>query len=237
MRRLRFGPQVDARVVSQDTDRDPGRGDDASEGLHPQTVAAYIARDATKACDDSGSPPRLRDPDTARVLGIAEHVCRILAGVHRLSRTGAVEHLGLVGWVPVLGFRGHLATTSRRCSTTLGRLRGARKRWSLRKLRDRLDGHPDTAEDVTDDLDDDDTESTTLVVGDWSLDGFGWLTAGDAALAATGAAQARERADGKAEPPGVAPASSARPRTANNHQTGRTTIMDELLLTAEEAGT
>ena len=196
IRRLAFGVQVDGRPVSPDCDRDTDRSSAPGSGqLHPETVAAYIAKYATKGCEDFGLPPRLRDPDMARRMGVPEHVCRLLAEV-RLVATGGVEaYARMIRWVPMLGFRGHFATKSRRYSTTLGRLRSARRRWQLRKLRTQpRDGSTDAAHGS----DTDDGEDSTLVIGSWSLDGIGWLTGGDAALAATAAAQAREWADRRA---------------------------------------
>ena len=84
VRRLRFGGQVDARPVHAKADRDTGRQDTSGE-LHPETVAAYIAKYATKACEDFGLPARLRDPDAAVQLGLSPHVCRIVAPCARGS--------------------------------------------------------------------------------------------------------------------------------------------------------
>jgi hypothetical protein len=85
----------------------------------------------------------------------------------------------------MLGFGGHFATKSRRYSVTLGRLRAERRTWRQRHTPDR---RPD--------LDDQDLDDTTLVVvGDWQFVGLGWLTTGDAALAASAAARAREHRD------------------------------------------
>ncbi|WP_380158815.1 replication initiator [Kineococcus sp. R86509] len=194
LRRLRFGTQVDARAVTATATREASRADHHDHGLHPETVAAYIAKYATKACDDFGLPPGLRDADAARRMGVVEHVCRLLAEVHYLARTGGPRYLPLAKWGAMLGFRGHFSTKSRRYSTTLGRLRSARKRWSVQQLRDRLTGRTNPTTDV----DAPDAEETTLVVSSWSLDGIGWLSAGDAALAATAAAQAREWSDDRA---------------------------------------
>jgi hypothetical protein len=194
LRRLRFGTQVDARAVTTAATREAGRADHPDDGLHPETVAAYIAKYATKACDDFGLPPGLRDADAARRMGVVEHVCRLLAEVQYLARTGGPRYLPLAKWGAMLGFRGHFSTKSRRYSTTLGRLRSARKRWSVQQLRDRLTGRTNPTTDV----DARDAEETTLVVSSWSLDGIGWLSAGDAALAATAAAQAREWSDDRA---------------------------------------
>lgn len=194
LRRLRFGTQVDARAVTTMATREASRTGHPDDGLHPETVAAYIAKYATKACDDFGLPPGLRDADAARRMGVVEHVCRLLAEVQHLAQTGGAKYLPLAKWGAMLGFRGHFSTKSRRYSTTLGRLRSARKRWSVQQLRDRLTGRTNP----TADADAPDADETTLVVSSWSLDGIGWLSAGDAALAATAAAQAREWSDDRA---------------------------------------
>jgi hypothetical protein len=89
-------------------------------------------------------------------------------------------------WVDMLGFRGHLATKSRRYSVTLGRLRQARRDYTRRRLL--IDG----AERPVQVGDQADVEDTTLVIGSWRFAGMGWLTAGDAALAAASAARARD---------------------------------------------
>ncbi|MEZ0492365.1 replication initiator [Kineococcus sp. TBRC 1896] len=198
LRRLRFGTQVDARAVTTAATREAGRADHPDDGLHPETVAAYIAKYATKACDDFGLPPGLRDAEAARRMGIVEHVCRLLAEVQHLARTGGPKYLPLAKWAAMLGFRGHFSTKSRRYSTTLGRLRSARKRWSVQQLRDRLTGRTTSSLDHDATVEPPEVEDSTLVVSSWSLDGIGWLTAGDAALAATAAAQAREWADDRA---------------------------------------
>ena len=90
-------------------------------------------------------------------------------------------------WVDMLGFRGHLATKSRRYSTTLGRLRAARREWTRRQHIPAHEGRP-----VEVDQDQVDDEDPTLVVGSWRFAGMGWLTSGDAALAAASAARARD---------------------------------------------
>ena len=91
----------------------------------------------------------------------------------------------LTRWLHMLGFRGHFATKSRRYSVTLGRLRSERRAWRQR--------HSPTHRP---DLEDPDIEETTLVVsGAWEFVGLGWTTLGDAALAASAAARAREHRD------------------------------------------
>ena len=86
----------------------------------------------------------------------------------------------------MLGFRGHFATKSRRYSVTLGRLRAERRTWRQR--------HTPTHRPDLEDQDDLD-ETTLVVTGSWEFVGLGWLTTGDAALAASAAARAREHRD------------------------------------------
>jgi hypothetical protein len=89
----------------------------------------------------------------------------------------------------MLGFRGHFSTKSRRYSVTLGRLRGERRAW--RRRNDPVTGAHELRRPGPDtELDEDDT--TLVVLRQWTFDGVGWLTSGDAALAASAAARARE---------------------------------------------
>ena len=81
----------------------------------------------------------------------------------------------------MLGFRGHFSTKSRRFSTTLGRLRGARAQYRR--------ANPSAgARELEAEADDD----TTLVLATWEFAGIGYRTTGDAALALAAAARARE---------------------------------------------
>ena len=98
-------------------------------------------------------------------------------------------------WAHMLGFRGHFASKSRRYSTTLGRLRSARRRFERAKAVS-PDGIVDVAA-LDQELADDET---TLVINDWRFTGTGWITAGDAALAAEAGAKAREYANTKRAP-------------------------------------
>ena len=94
---------------------------------------------------------------------------------------------GLRRWAHMLGFGGHFSTKSRRYSTTLGALRAARRPGAHRDSATAID-----PADHHDQADTDETE-TTLVVGQWTFAGSGWLSNGDAALAAQAAAAARAR--------------------------------------------
>jgi len=183
---LRFGAQVDARIVHDLAERDdPEDGD-----LHPETVAAYIAKYATKATD--------LEPGTAAQA----HLRRVRRTVDRLGRAAGREPrdgvdadrlapYGRLGrWVDALGFRGRFGTASRAFSVTLTSLREARRVFKQ---------HSDSSvPPAPGDVVDEECEDTTLVVGSWRFVGMGWLTNGDAALAADAAARAREHRLAKA---------------------------------------
>jgi len=88
-------------------------------------------------------------------------------------------------WAHMLGFGGHFLTKARRYSITFQLLRNTRV--AFRRNTDQ-----DQGADViraTDHLD----EETTLIVGTLTFAGVGWHTGGDALLANTAAALARER--------------------------------------------
>jgi hypothetical protein len=153
-------------------------------------VAAYIAKYATKACEDFGIPPGITGSAAARKLGANEHAARIIdtaAWISERSFDQLYERLGR--WLHMLGFRGHFATKSRQYSVTLGTLRRARRQWQTSRLRRQRDTEHDVADT---DIEPPDAGETTLIVGSWAFAGIGWLTAGDAALAAESATLARD---------------------------------------------
>ena len=180
VRRLGFGVQLDARPVTGTANRDQHGGE-----LHPETVAAYIAKYATKAAADTATSQG----------GPNAHLRRLRTTLDRLAVRSTVDRLGedvqpyrgWGRWAEMLGFRGHLATKSRRYSVTLGRLRQARRDYTRRHHLPRPSGFVvDTRDGQVEE------EETTLVVGSWRFAGMGWLTSGDAALAAASAARARD---------------------------------------------
>ncbi|SCE83677.1 hypothetical protein GA0070607_2170 [Micromonospora coriariae] len=92
-------------------------------------------------------------------------------------------------WAHMLGFGGHFLTKARRYSVTFQLLRDTRVTYRRHEHEDQADEQPSTLRAV-DHLDDDDT---TLIVGTLTFAGVGWHTTGDALLANTAAAMARER--------------------------------------------
>lgn len=135
--------------------------------LTPERVAAYIAKYATKSAEDFGLGDRRQTPAALVGHGLSEHVARLVRTCWDLGAHD--EYAGLRRWVHMLGFRGHFASKSRRYSTTLGAIREERHIYRTQ--------HGD---------------DTTLVVSHWTFAGLGYPTAGDALLAQTAAAKARE---------------------------------------------
>jgi len=189
---LRFGDQVDARPVN------PGAGrDDLTGAIHPETVAAYIAKYSTKSATDLDPGARHANLHLARVRATVVQLCGLADNTYPPGLPDPPNPYALLGkWAHMLGFRGHFASKSRRYSTTMGRLRSARRRFEHAKAL-----NPDGAVDVAaldQDLADDET---TLVINDWRFIGTGWITAGDAALAAEASTRAREHATARSRRP------------------------------------
>ena len=167
---LRFGEQVDAQPVGGPTGE-----------LTPDRVAAYVAKYATKSAEDFGLGERRL---TGRVLagdGISAHIARLVRTCWQLGELE--DYTGIRRWIHMAGFRGHFASKSRRYSTTLGTIRGERRTFRRRQAAERA------RQLGLDPID----EDITLVVGRWEFAGLGYLTGGDAALALSAAARARER--------------------------------------------
>jgi len=187
---LRFGTQLDARPVEH--------RDDSDDALTPSRVAGYIAKYATKSAQDadfgencSAHLRRLR----AVVAAMADRA--EAADVWLAEWEGEPGPYGLLGkWVHMLGFRGHFSSKSRRYSTTLGALRGARRRWQSAVARAKRSGG---AVDVSAiDLAESAEDETTLMVGSWQFVGMGWLDEGETELAKAAAARAREHRQARA---------------------------------------
>ncbi|GAA3630972.1 replication initiator [Microlunatus ginsengisoli] len=206
---LEFGEQCDVRPVHGRANRDASSGP-----MHPEMVAAYIAKYATKAADDFGlHHRRLPDGASLEALNLSDHTKRLLkTAIGITGQASAVitaledyadsvglddtdnaqviadakSWLPLLKWLHMLGFRGHFSTKSRGYSTTMGFLRGERRAWRQAHTPDRPPIDPDIGADELED-------STLVVVRGWTFDGAGWLSSGDAALAASAAARARAR--------------------------------------------
>lgn len=184
-RALRFGGQIDVRPVHDGVDPEVTSGRE----LHPGTVAAYIAKYATKAAADLVDESR--NVHLLRLKQLVQSVSVRALAANLAESDGPYRGLGR--WADMLGFRGHFASKSRRYSTTLGQLRQARRDHTRNRLNRLHQGSSAESVRVGDDADLAELyDDSTLVVGSWRFAGIGWLTAGDAALAAASAARARD---------------------------------------------
>ncbi len=173
---LVWGEQIDMRIV---------RTGIADAQVTEQHVAGYLAKYATKSTETVGGTAARIAPGLH--LPADTHLGRLLAACRHLGRPDAGEDFDrLRPKAHMLGFAGHFSTKSRRYSTTLGKLRAARRPASRSGVRVISPAEFDTAEHLADD--------TTLVIdGQWTYLGSGWLTLADAELANASAAAARER--------------------------------------------
>lgn len=168
--RARWGVQLDVRSLpagDAETPRESSRSH-----KHARSVAAYIAKYATKSTDPLGSlDRRLRSGHEIDALNVDEHRRELVETAWQLGGLPHLAGLKLRRWAHTLGYRGHWATRSRRYSTTLGALREVRRNWRRPPIA--------AGRDV-------------VVVGTWRYCGSGHRNPGDAWLAAT-AARARQQ--------------------------------------------
>jgi hypothetical protein len=118
-------------------------------------------------------------------LDLPAHVAELVRACWELGARPSLAGLRLRKWAHMLGFRGHWSTKSRRYSTTLGALRRARAGHAeARRLAGAvpLDAWQRPM-----------TDQAVAVVKEWGYAGTGYRTVGDAWLATSAAARARER--------------------------------------------
>ena len=149
-----WGTQVDTAVV---TDQENGR----------RRAAAYLAKYATKGTDDFGVLDHRLPSGVCRDERLPEHLRALVATAWSLGENEELSELGLQRWSHTCGFRGHFLTKSRRWSATFGELRTERQRW-------RIAQHRPAADEL---------DEGAVVTSEWTYEGSGYLTAGDASLA------------------------------------------------------
>ncbi|QUC62063.1 replication initiation protein [Streptomyces sp. A2-16] len=160
-RTFQWGTKLDVQPVK-------AFGDD--DDITEQKVAAYIAKYATKAAEETGTLDR-RIGELAELdrHGVSDHARRLITACRDLDPLYPDRRLW--AWAHMLGFRGHFSSKSRRYSTTLGALRQTRADYRAAQERAALGLHvrePDTV----------------LVLADWQYAGHGH-TPGESALAAS----------------------------------------------------
>ena len=173
---LRWGEQLDIQPITLD---------DPAAATSPSNVAAYVAKYATKSTEAFGLPHhRIQGRRDIDAVATSEHVRQILLAAWRLGERRDLAHLKLRRWVHCFGFGGHWSTKSRRYSTTFKALRQARRDYA------RARRHGGTALDAWGRPV---GHRATQPAGSWRFCGTGHRTNGDAWLAASAAARAREQ--------------------------------------------
>jgi hypothetical protein len=179
-RYARWGTQLDVHNITHEDD------DQAGE-LSAEQVAGYIAKYATKATESFGAglDRRITKADELDHLDrLSAHVAELVRAAWELGGRPELAGLRLRAWAHMLGFGGHWSTKSRRYSTTFTVLRRARVAFAKRRrARDGVSldawGRPEDDQAVT-------------VVASWVYVGSGYKTTGEAWLATSAAARARE---------------------------------------------
>ncbi len=167
---IRWGAQLDIRTV-----RIPGSGQDANIA-----VASYLAKYATKSTEAVGTVACRITADNLHYYGNSRsHQGRLIRAAWHLGSHTAPGFDALRRWAHMLGYRGHFATKSRRYSTTHQALRKARADYRRRQNPTGPQGERG------------DQAAITITTLQWA--GMGWRTTGDALLALSAAARARDQ--------------------------------------------
>jgi hypothetical protein len=171
----RWGEELDVRHIAAD-----GSGE-----LSAEQVAGYVAKYATKGAEALGVTLDHRVGEVElEGLDVPAHVAELVRACWELGGRPSLAGLRLRAWAHMLGFGGHFSTKSRRYSTTLGALRRARVAYAIRRRRGT--GLPLDAWGRPED------DQAVIVVAAWNYIGSGYQTTGEAWLAASAAARARE---------------------------------------------
>jgi hypothetical protein len=167
---IAWGDQLDVRTINLGTDGA------ITDGM----VAGYLAKYATKATEATGHTSRKLTAETIDVYADPDgtHTQRLVDACWTLGRPA--EWRSLRRWAHMLGFGGHFLTKSRHYSVTFRLLREERAIWQRTQT---AGPEPDVSTEA----------STVLVLNFLDFVGAGWHNPGDAMLANSAAAQARER--------------------------------------------
>jgi hypothetical protein len=171
----RWGDQLDIRHITETGDE---------HELNAEQVAGYVAKYATKATEALGVTLDHRVTETELdELDLPAHVVELVRACFELATRPSLAALRLGKWSHMLGFGGHFSSKSRRYSTTLGALRRARVAYVIRRRGTTLP--LDAWGEVEDD-------QAVIVIASWRYLGSGYQSTGEAWLAASAAARARE---------------------------------------------
>jgi hypothetical protein len=144
-----------------------------------------VAKYATKATEALGVTLDHRVGEVElEGLEVPAHVAELVRACWELGSRPGLGELRLRKWAHMLGFGGHFSSKSRRYSTTLGALRRARVAYAIRRRRGNrlpLDAWREA-----------EVDQAAVVVASWIYLGQGYQSTGEAWLAASAAARARE---------------------------------------------
>jgi Replication initiator protein, pSAM2 len=167
---IAWGEQHDIRPINLGTD---GAVTDCM-------VAGYLAKYASKATETTGHTSQRLTADTIDLYADPDgtHTERLVEACWILGRTAPWQRLRR--WAHMLGFGGHFLTKSRRYTVTFRLLRHRRVVWQHTQR-----AGPEPVEPAE--------TPTVLMVNFLDFVGAGWHTTGDALLANSAAAKAREQ--------------------------------------------
>ena len=183
---LGWGEQIDTRPITLGAGRDDRAGD-----VHPEMVAAYLAKYLTKSTEDFGLDGygRVNGSTDARYIGASAHAVRIIETAEQLAAHAGEDYERLADRYGTLGYRGHVMTKTRRYSTTFGELRRARSEWRQNGRRPINDAE---VRQAGADVDHDGDEADIVIERQWRFAGVGFFDSDTAARALASAALARE---------------------------------------------
>jgi hypothetical protein len=167
---IAWGEQLDIRPINLGTDGA------ITDGM----VAGYLAKYASKATEATGHTSRRLTAETIDIYADPDgtHTQRLVEACWVLGRFEDWKRLR--NWSHMLGFGGHFLTKSRYYSVTFRLLREERAIWQRTQ---NAGPEPEPSTEAP----------TVLVVNFLEFVGVGWHNSGDAMLANTAAAMARER--------------------------------------------
>jgi hypothetical protein len=168
---IRWGAQLDTRTIAL-----PATADGQVPNI---AVASYLAKYATKSTEAVGTINARITADNLPFYGnTRSHQGRLIRAAWHLGSHTSPDFQALRRWAHMLGYRGHFATKSRRYSTTLRALRQARADYRRRQRPLTDTGH--------------DSQAAVITITSLEWAGMGWRSTGDALLALSAAARARD---------------------------------------------
>jgi hypothetical protein len=172
----RWGEQLDVRHITE-------AGDEGQ--LSAEQVAGYVAKYATKATEALGVTLDHRIGEVElEDLEVSAHVAELVRACFELAARPSLSRLRLAKWAHMLGFGGHSRPRAAATPPPWGRCGGP--------------GHlrhpppPPRPDPPVGRLGAPEDDQAVIVVASWSYLGSGYQTTGEAWLAASTAARARE---------------------------------------------